>query len=173
MVLESAVSLISHLAPDSDAADELRINHIVPFLHTILKDHVEDLQITKRVFLALRRLIQADASQSRGMRELVRSGGAAPAAPVDAAGPRSAPPEGLVRILTAFNKNYYDDSVAREACSLIHPFVAEEGELIVSLSGESLMKAMKIHSYSAETTKSLADVLSRLPISDERVLNLN
>merc|ERR1711959_280565 len=113
-------------------------------LFAILKDHQQDLSITKRIFLALRRLVQSGRSN---MASLVRSGGLNEGE-MNSAGAT----EGFLLLLRSFNKNFYDDTICREACALINLLgateSAEDAQLVVSESSETLLKAIKLHHHS-------------------------
>eukprot|EP00392_Amoebophrya_sp_AT5.2_P006786 g6798.t1 len=148
MVVESAVSLMSHLAPDAVCADELRVHAGVEMAFVVLQEHAEDLLVVKRCLLCFRRLLQSDANER--MAECMKKVG------------------GETLILVALKQHHYDDVVVKEVMQTASLLPMSDDTLMTV--SDVLLKALEIHSHDPEVMKLLGNVVSRLPISDEALV---
>lgn len=154
MVLESAVGLISHLAPESDCADELRMHSGIELLFLVLQEH-EDVIVVKKCLLALKRMAQSDTN-ARTL-DTIASGG------------EKGSYNGVSHVVSAFRKCQYEDAVVKETCNLLLALKLPE-DVLMELAAAPMMEVLPLHEHDPEVTKVIADLLSTLPIEDDNML---
>ncbi|CAD7926753.1 unnamed protein product [Amoebophrya sp. A120] len=158
IVVEAALNLISHLAPDQVCADELRIHAGVEMLFVVLQEHGQDLQVARRCLMCLRRLAVADVNNR--MVEKIKN-------PHSANTPNNSTSQqaGSDQIVALLKWHFVDATCVKEIGLLCGLLQIPDASLMPF--ADLLLKVLEFHEHEPEVMKIMGDLVSRLPIADE------
>jgi len=161
-ILDYAIGVISHLAVQDSACQQLTEAGGVEALLLFLEEHPEDLQVVSRSLVALRRLLKhtlATGSQSAWAAVLTQ---------IATAGQQEGA-SGIKLLIDTMQAHVYDETVVKEAALLLASLSKAQNNIpaLMQLAVQPCMKALEVHQNDAPVADALGGLLGVLPLEDD------
>lgn len=156
-ILEYAIGALSHLAVQEECNQQLIKAGAVEALLLFLQEHREDLHVTSKSLVALRRLLkQSHAAQPAVSQEIAT------------AGLRDGH-RGVQLLVDSMQAHVYDDTVVQETALLLTSLSRNPNNVpaLMAIGVKPCMKALEVHQNEASVSDALAEFLGQMPIEED------
>lgn len=162
-ILEYAIGAISHLAVSDVCNEQLVGAGAVEALLLFLQEYQEDLQVTSKSMVGLRRIVRFSAALASEEDALI-----SPRLQVVRGG-RQSGFVGLCMLGEAMEAHIYDETVVREAALLFTSLASNPANVraIMDIAVKPCMKALEVHQREASVADALAGLLGSLPLEED------
>lgn len=159
-ILEYAVGALSHLAVNDGCNEQLLRGGAVEALLLFLGEHREDLQVTSKCLVALRRVLRHAGGPSGDNRAVL--------AQIASAGSASGS-RGVALLAEAMQEHIYDETVVKETALILTALSANADSVpaLMATAVKPCMKALEVHEHEAGVADALAGFLASLPLEED------